>query len=162
MLCKCCCTFHPNSGMKESSLGRTESPPVSGWFGSSCLLPGGMDHGTAGSYRKKSVILLGLTIRQIELPGFRKKTDPKEKNPGPWEQETSSSWGCLAYCTRLSLQLSVRLAGGLPGGGWVIGRERLCGNSGHPMTEAAGLGVESEAQLPFHSDVNLGSEGPGP
>jgi hypothetical protein len=44
---------------------------------------------------KKSVILLGLTIRQIELPGFRKRKHPKEKNPGPWEQETSSSWGCL-------------------------------------------------------------------
>ena len=45
-----------------------------------CFLPGGMDHGTAGSYRKKkSVILLGLTIRQIELPGFRKRKQTQKR-----------------------------------------------------------------------------------
>ena len=75
---------------------------------------------------KKSVILLGLTIRQIELPGFRKrKQTQKRKTQARGNKKLpppGAAW--KACCARLSLQLSVRLAGGLPGGGGVMGRER--------------------------------------
>lgn len=66
--------------MKESSLGRTESPPVSGWFGNGLLFTrrdGPRDCGFL--QKKKSVILLGLTIRQIELPGFRKRKQTQKR-----------------------------------------------------------------------------------